>query len=147
MKSTWMVVLLLMLSAVPSFGAEEVIGVVKNIKGAVSVERNQQRLPLQLNDKIYEQDKLITESDGAVGVIFRDNSMLSLGPSSQFVISLFNFDPAKKKVGITTKLVKGTLTYLTGLIAKLNPKQVRFETRTMVCGVRGTHFAISEPGN
>jgi hypothetical protein len=34
------------------------------------------------------------------------------------------------------------LTYLTGVMAKLNPKAVRFETPMAVCGVRGTHFAI-----
>lgn len=147
MKRIWVIGLLLLLSAAPSLGADEVIGVVKTIKGGVGVERNQNLIPLKINDKILEKDKLITESDGAVGIIFRDNSLLSLGPSSQFVISLFAFNPAQKKVGITTKLIKGTLTYLTGLIAKLNHNQVRFETRTMVCGVRGTHFAISESGN
>jgi hypothetical protein len=34
--------------------------------------------------------------------------------------------------------------YLSGLIAKLKPEAVRFETKTAVCGIRGTYLAIAE---
>jgi hypothetical protein len=47
-----------------------------------------------------------------------------------------------EKLSFIAQIKKGTVVYLTGLIAKLNHSAVRFETPTAVCGIRGTHFAI-----
>src|SRR3990170_2315749 len=50
--------------------------------------------------------------------------------------------PAEGKLGLMARLSKGTMAYLSGLIGKLAPESVRFETPTASIGVRGTHFAV-----
>ena len=72
----------------------------------------------------------------------QDDSVLSLGPKSRVDLTQFSFSPAENKLSFIAKVKRGTMVYLTGLIAKLDRKSVRIETPNAVCGVRGTQFAI-----
>ena len=117
-------------------------GFVKNISGQVFIGRKQISIPAKAGDKLFENDFIITGSDGKIGIILQDNSVLGIGPNTQVNISKFVFEPANKKFAFTAQIKKGTLVYLAGLIAKLDNKSVRFESPTSVCGVRGTHLAI-----
>jgi hypothetical protein len=96
-----------------------------------------------------ENDVLVTGRIGSMGVILQDNSVMSIGSNTRLVISKFIFEPADEKLSFIAQIKKGTVVYLTGLIAKLNRSGVKFETHTAVCGIRGTHFAIKvdEPGD
>lgn len=126
-----------------SVSADETkIGFVKNASGQAFISRGQTLIPAKENINLLATDDLITGADGSLGVIFQDNSVLSLGPKLRISLREFSFDTVEKKLSFVAKIQKGTLVYLTGLIAKLNPNAVRFETPTAVCGVRGTHFAI-----
>jgi len=128
--------------AVSASAEEAKIGFIKNASGQAFISRGQVLIPAKENINLLVTDDLITGADGSLGVIFQDNSVLSLGPKSHISLSKFSFDPVEKKLSFVAKIQKGTLVYLTGLIAKLNHNAVRFETPTAVCGVRGTHFAI-----
>ncbi|MDQ5988392.1 MAG: hypothetical protein CSYNP_04152 [Syntrophus sp. SKADARSKE-3] len=127
--------------AVPA-AAEVKAGFVKNVSGQVFIKRQTTLMTARVNDKLQVNDTLITKADGTIGVILQDNSVLSLGPNSRVILSRFAFEPAEEKLSFVAKIKRGTLAYLTGLIAKLNSKGVSFETPTVVCGIRGTHFAI-----
>jgi hypothetical protein len=137
-----LVCFLLICGANLAIGDEIRIGVIKNVNGPVSVERNNALIPLKVGDKLYENDTIVTGRDGSMGLILRDNSVLSVGSNTRLIISKFVFEPAEKKLSMVARIKQGTLTYLTGVMAKLNPNAVRFETPVAVCGVRGTHFAI-----
>lgn len=119
------------------------IGFIKNASGKAFISRAQLMIPAKANDKLFANDNLITGDNGSLGVIMQDNSVLSLGPKSRVDLSEFSFDPVGEKLSFVAKIKKGTVVYLTGLIAKMNNKAVRFETPTAVCGVRGTQFAIN----
>ncbi|MGD0275588.1 MAG: FecR domain-containing protein [Syntrophales bacterium] len=125
-----------------AFAGEQSIGFVKKVSGKAYISRQQKLIPANVNDKLQVNDALVTGSDGSMGVIFQDNSVLSLGPKSRIDLTKFAFEPAENKLAFAAKVKKGTMVYLTGLIAKLNHKSVHFETPNAVCGVRGTHFAI-----
>ena len=87
-----------------------------------------------------EKDTLQTGSDGALGVIFKDDTVLSLGPDSLLVIDEFVFAPMEGELSIVTRMLKGTVAYLSGVIAKLSPESARFETPMATLGIRGTRF-------
>ncbi|HNQ19248.1 MAG TPA: hypothetical protein PL134_06555, partial [Smithellaceae bacterium] len=108
------------------------IGFIKNTSGQVLIGRAQEMIPAKVNDKLFPNDNLITGENGSVGVILQDNSVLSLGPKSKVNFSNFVFNPVEEKSSFVAKIRKGTVVYLTGLIAKLNPQAVRFETPTAV---------------
>jgi hypothetical protein len=117
-------------------------GFVKNVSGQAFVERNKVIMPANVKDRLMEKDTLITGRSGSMGVILQDNSVMSIGSNTRLVISKFLFEPADEKLSFIAQVKKGTVVYLTGLIAKLNHSGVRFETPTAACGIRGTHFAI-----
>jgi hypothetical protein len=123
------------------------IGVVKTVKGDAFIEREQKSYPAKAGDTLLEKDEIVTGRDGSMGVIMKDNGVLSIGANSRLQFSDFVFDPDEKKLSSVNRLKRGTLVYLSGLIAKINPDAVRFETKTSVCGIRGTYLAISEQGD
>jgi hypothetical protein len=118
------------------------VGSVNKLKGAASIIRQNQVIPAQIGEKIYKMDSLKTGRNGSVGVIFKDDTLLSIGPQSEIIISEFLFSPAEGKLSMITRLLKGTAVYLTGIIAKLSPESVRFETPVANIGIRGTKFAV-----
>jgi hypothetical protein len=123
--------------------AEETsIGFVKNVSGQAFIGRQQKLIPARVNEKLLASDALVTGADGSIGVILQDDSVLSMGPKSRVDLTQFSFSPAENKLSFIAKVKRGTMVYLTGLIAKLDRKSVRIETPNAVCGVRGTHLAI-----
>ena len=122
--------------------AQEIIGIVRNSAGKATITRERRVLPASEGTKLFTGDTLSTGSDGSLGVILRDDSTLSLGPGSSFVIQNFLFSPAEGKFGLLVRLTRGTMAYLSGLIGKLSPESVRIETPTASIGVRGTRFAV-----
>ncbi len=133
-----------------SNASEFPVGSVNRLKGTASIVRQNQVIPAQVGEKIYMMDSLKTGRDGSLGVIFKDDTLLSIGPQSEIIITEFLFSPTEGKLSIVTKLLKGTAIYLTGIIGKLSPGSVRFETPVANIGIRGTKFAVrveeSTPG-
>jgi hypothetical protein len=136
------IVLALFITISLAAAEEPKVGFVKNVSGKAFIERNKIQVPAKPKDILMINDTLITGREGSLGVIFQDDSVLSLGPNSRLVITKFQFDPAEKKLSLVARVKKGTLVYLTGLITKLNPGAAQFITPTAVCGARGTRFAI-----
>jgi hypothetical protein len=128
---------------------ESTVGFVKTVSGQAFIERNGAVIPAKVKDALMANDALVTGRSGSLGVIMQDNGVLAIASNTRLVISTFIFKPAEEKLSFIAKVIKGKMVYLTGLIARLNPGGVKFETPTAMCGVRGTHFAISvdDPGN
>ena len=126
--------------------AEQRAGFVKNVSGEAFIERNKVITAAKVKDELMENDILVTGRNGSMGVILQDNSVMSIGSNTHLAISKFVFEPADEKLSFTAQVKKGTVVYLTGLIAKLNHSGVKFDTPTAVCGIRGTHFAIKVEG-
>ena len=123
-------------------GQEDAIGVVRNFTGTATILRGGQTLPAAAGAKLLAGDTLSTGYDGSLGVIFRDNSTLSLGPGSTIVIQSFLYSPSEGKLGLLARISSGTMAYISGLIGKLAPQSVRFDTPVATIGIRGTYFAV-----
>ncbi|MGE5284776.1 MAG: FecR domain-containing protein [Actinomycetota bacterium] len=147
MRRTLIVAMLLAAVSLPTWGHADVtvdgnIGVVRNSTGSTSVTRGCNVLPAAAGTRLQVGDTLDTGPDGSLGVILRDNSSLSLGPSSRLVLRDFVFSPYKGKLGLWVRLSKGTMAYLSGLIGKMAPEKARFDTPLATIGIRGTHFIV-----
>ncbi len=134
--------LLFFLVHAPVAAEEPVTGVIKNTSGKASIERDSSIQPATAGMKIHVGDALKTGPEGTMGVIFRDDTTLSLGPDTRIVIDEFLFSPAEGKLGFVSKISKGTAAYLSGKINKLSPGATRVETPLAVLGIRGTRFLI-----
>lgn len=119
------------------------IGTVKTVKGEVHIERGQKMVPVVPGTAVMIKDVLQTGKDGSVGIIFKDNAVLSLGENSRLAVDAFLFDPALDRTGFVADMLKGTMTYLTGIIGRLNPESVKIQTPAATIGIRGTHLAVN----
>jgi len=145
MRRTLFLVILLAAVSIPTWGhadTDGTIGVVRNFTGSATLTRGGNVLPATTGTRLHVGDTLGTGPDGSLGVILRDNSSLSLGPSSSLVLQEFLFSPYEGKLGLWVRLSKGTMAYLSGLIGKLAPEKARFDTPLATIGIRGTHFAV-----
>lgn len=115
---------------------------VKTVKGPASIIRGQSVVPAVSNEKLFQGDTLRTGADASLGVVFKDDTILSLGPNSELVVDVFLYAPAEGKLSIVTRMLRGTAAYVSGIIAKLSPQSARFETPVATIGIRGTRFLV-----
>lgn len=142
MKWSAAALLLGIVVARPALAQDAQIAQVNTASGTVTVERAGQRTALKIGDLIYQKDVIETGKDSSVGVTFVDNSVISAGPDSRLVLEQFHFDSNNFRGDMLAKLQKGTLTAVSGDIARSSPGNMKIETPTAILGVRGTTFAV-----
>ena len=118
------------------------VGQIKTMRGAVHVERDGQRLAASPGMSVRQSDTLVTGADGAVGVTFLDNSLLSAGPGSVLEIERYSFDSTTHVGKFDASLKKGSLAVVSGKMVKQSPDAMRVRTPSSIMGVRGTEFAV-----
>jgi hypothetical protein len=139
-------ILLSMIGNVSPVYASPTIATVQKTSGMAAIVRQGQTISAAVGLEILENDTLRTGPDGSIGVIFKDDTLLSLGPESALVIDKFVFVPREGKFSIVLRMIRGTVAYLSGLISKLAPDSAHFETPTASIGIRGTRFVVRVEG-
>ncbi len=145
--------LALILASAPAFGDDVVAagylqkepapaGKIKIASGAVFIVRAGQTIPAQAGQPVFEADTLKTGADGRLGLTLKDDTRLSLGPSSEIRLDRFAYAPAEGRLGFVLSVVRGVAAYVSGRIAKLAPDSIRLETPAAIVGVRGTSLVI-----
>lgn len=135
--------ILLFVGFFSSLLAVENAGFIKKLTGEVIIKRDKKATIVKIGDKIYSKDIIITKNNSSVGIIFKDNTLISLGQNTEFIIEEYTFNPEKKDEAFISRIIKGTLSCLTGLMPKLNPEAMKIKAKTASIGIRGTHFLIS----
>jgi hypothetical protein len=122
------------------------IAIVKKLSGMATVVRQGHTISATIGLEIWENDTMRTGPDGSIGIIFNDDTFLSLGPGSILVIDEFVFAPKQGNFSIVITMLKGTAAYLSGLISKFAPESAHFKTPTASIGIRGTKFVAKVEG-
>ncbi len=117
-------------------------GRIKVVSGAAFIVRESKLVPAQVGQDVYTADALRTGGDGRIGVTLKDDTRISLGPSSEVRLDRFNYATADGGLGLVLTFVRGVAAYVSGRIAKLSPDSIRLETPAAIVGVRGTSLAI-----
>jgi len=125
-----------------AMGEESPIGKTKTGRGNVVVIRSGKEIPINIGDKLYQKDIIRTGADSSVGIIFEDNTILSVGPKSEIVIDEYVFAHEKGMLSMITRMVKGTASYISGIIGRQSPESVKFQTPDATIGIRGTQFLV-----
>lgn len=121
---------------------DEHVALIKNVTGAVQVQRAGSTLPADAGMRLQVDDRLVSAPGAAAGIVFRDGTLLSVGPASQVHLRDYVFEPQAAKYRFDLYLAKGSAIYASGKIGKLAPESVRVDTPTATVGVRGTRFLI-----
>jgi len=120
----------------------DAIGHIQTLRGQASLLRGEVAVPAAIGLPVFGGDRVRTSRDGAVGVVLADDTTFTLGPGSDFAIREFAFDPEAGKFSLILKMLKGTCVYLSGLIGKLSPEDVRLEIPDATITVRGTRLLL-----
>ena len=118
------------------------IGFVKTVKGEAWVTTSGKRVPAQMGTPVMQGSLLKTGVGATLGVTFKDNTVMSFGPDTELTVDEYLYEPAQGQLKLGTRLAKGSLNYVSGVIAKLKPEAVAVKTPGGIIGVRGTQFAV-----
>jgi len=107
----------------PIWGAQ-----VKVSRGVVSIERDGQRYPGIVGARLKEKDVIQTGGNGSVGIMFNDNSTLSLGPDAEVLLQRYAYDSTTYMGAFDAYIKRGTVSVQAGNIAKQAPEAMRMVT-------------------
>lgn len=143
MKKLFIILLIIQVFyALPSHASELSIGKIKTLTGMISVIRDNKEIPLNIGDSIYQNDVFRTGADSAVGIIFEDDTILSLGPQTELVVDEYLFAPEKGGLSMFIRMLRGTASYISGIIGRQSPESVKFQMPEAIIAIRGTHFLV-----
>ena len=145
MRSMFMVALVvaLALASTLAYGSTvDHVGIIKSMAGEVVIARSGRTIKAETNMILLEGDVVQTGSKGKAGLILDDDTVISMGSNSMMVIKSFMFQPNEKKLSLIVRVFLGTVSFLSGQIAKLAPNLVHIETPFATVGIRGTHVLI-----
>lgn len=114
-------------------------GHVLSMTGTAMVERaGQPPRILGAGERIEPKDVINVAQASHVVLELRDKTRITLRPNTVFRVE--RYDDTGAQQGMVLGLVKGGFRANTGEIAKKNPQAVRFQTDTVILGIRGTEF-------
>ncbi|MFT4582606.1 MAG: hypothetical protein ACI915_002431 [Gammaproteobacteria bacterium] len=115
---------------------------------------------LKVNDRLYEQERVITSRKASVSLTFTDGTAIALGAKTIITVDSYSYrkpsapepadaeEPAEaKKEAFSMSILQGAVRAVTGLLAKRRPLSVRFRMKVATIGIRGTHFAAEVDGD
>lgn len=129
--------------ATPSMGAGDV-GVTTLVKNEVAGRLSEggegsashgPRTPLYTGDAIYQDQLIETGAESSAELMFRDETVLSVGSTARVVIDEFVYDPDQAAGDIVLNTAKGAFRFVSGS-AKSESYKITTPIGTM--GVRGT---------
>jgi hypothetical protein len=134
--------LILMFASAPLLAQAqaEAVGLVKTVSGEAWVVTAGQRVKAQAQTSVFLGSQLKTSKGASMGVTFKDNTLMSFGPDTELTVDEYLFAPTQGQLKLGARLDKGSLNYVSGVIAKLRPDAVSVKTPTGTIGIRGTQF-------
>jgi hypothetical protein len=97
-------------------------------------QRMSQGMPVAMGDRIN------TDGNGQVELVFTDETKLVVGPNSSMVIESYLLRSDNRANNFTVRALGGSFRFITG---KSEKKAYKIKTPTATIGVRGTSFDIS----
>ena len=116
------------------------VGFVKTVTGDAWVTTTGQRVKAAPGTEVSIGSQIKTASGASLGITFKDNTVMSFGPDTEMTVDAYLYAPAQGQLQLSTSLAKGSLNYVSGVIAKLRPEAVTVKTPSGIIGVRGTQF-------
>jgi len=122
--------------------ADDHVAIFKNVTGSMRVVRNDTTIDAAAGTTLQTSDRVISGVDSTAGIVFKDGTLVTVGPSSEIRIRDYAFEPKDSRFAFDLYLAKGQAIYASGKIGKLSPESVKVESPTATVGVRGTRFII-----
>jgi FecR-like protein len=139
-KGFFIFLFFLLLINTASVIAADQAGHVETIKGTAWAQiATEEARKLKKNSPIYANDKITTDADSTVQLRFEDNSKFFIGANSKMLIEKFLYKQSDQENSFSTRILKGSFRFITGLIARKKPESMLVNTTVATIGIRGTH--------
>ncbi|MEK6743389.1 MAG: FecR family protein [Nitrospirota bacterium] len=122
--------------ALPSWAVDKA-GDVVSVRGKAVIERKAGKIDARIKDALLESDSVVTRDKARVKMLFRDDSILTLGANSKLVIKKYLYSPESKRAESIYELADGRLRSVVG------SSGFKVTTPTAFAAARGTVFTVS----
>lgn len=122
--------------------ADAPIGYVKTVSGSATVTTADKVVKAEVGTPVFLGSVLQTGKSSSLGLTLKDETIMSFGSDTQLTVDEYLYAPAEGKLKLNSRLARGSLNYVSGVIAKLQPDAVTVKTPSGVIGVRGTQFLL-----
>lgn len=144
---------LCLIAGTPALAATTAANVTKLDGKAFAASSTRGTRKLSKNDRLYEQERIITGKGASIEITFTDGTNLTLGASTIVTVDSYAYqkketeDKDASKSRFSLSILTDAVRAVTGLLAKRRPLSVRFKTKVATIGIRGTHFAAEVEGD
>ena len=128
---------------VPAAGPQVWVAQVKVSRGIVRIERGGQRFPAPVGARLKVEDAVITEGNGSVGLMFADNSTLSMGPGGEVLLQGYSYDPTTYMGAFDAYVKQGTVSLQAGNLAQGAPDSMKITTPQAVVKGNARQFLVN----
>ena len=101
---------------------------------------NQDGKKLNVGDPIFYGDTIKTDESGKSQIMFLDQTVMTIGSSTELIIDEFVYDPENTDGKLLSTIKSGSIKILTGKISEKNPENLVVDTPAGTIGTRGTEF-------
>jgi hypothetical protein len=116
------------------------VGIVNKVENQAQVISASGATTAIVGTPVHMRDELRTGADARLQIIFRDDTVLTLGEQASVVIDRYVFDPDQGIGETVLQATKGAFRFATGRIKELNDRKIAVSTPVADIGVRGTEF-------
>lgn len=127
----------------PAHAEGDHVALLKNVAGKVSIVRDSGAVEAAAGSTLFVADRLVAAPGASAGIVFKDGTLLTLGPGADLLVRDYVFEPKQARYAFSVYLAKGSAIYSSGKIGKLAPESVQVNSPLATVGVRGTRFIIN----
>lgn len=118
------------------------VGAIQEISGEAIIIRNDgTQETVGIGTPVYQGDVIETDEDGAVNIMFIDETTFAVSEDARLSIDEYVFDPATQSGVSNFSVLKGVFVFTSGLIGRDDPDDVTIDTPSGSIGIRGTIIA------
>ncbi len=135
---------LLHMSITPAFAAvdnDPVARVAALRHQVTAINSSGKERSLRVSSEIYKGDTIQTGKKGRLQILFPDNTIVSLGRDTTFVINDYLWQPDKQDGEFRSEVKEGIFRVMGGKLTKTVPKNFTTKTPAATIGIRGSIYA------
>lgn len=96
---------------------------------------------VQSGDPVFLGDTIETGPDSGLQIMLMDETIFTIGPDAALIIDEFVYDPETSAGKVTASVLKGAFRFVSGRVAKEEPRNMSVKTPVGTIGIRGTSAA------
>ena len=117
------------------------IATITAIRGKADIQRADKNIHATLGSKLKQKDTIKTQDNTKLQLIFKDETIISIGKNSEFSIEEYLFEDNQEPIA-KFGMIRGAMRTITGQIGDIAPQKFSVATKTATIGIRGTNFSV-----